>query len=102
MMAMVKLANDLEDWDTIIKNPEKARVPDSPSAVCMLVYSAVQRVDKESVNAWIKYMNRLGKEAQALFATSVMRVTSKASTVGTSRGFIDWATKNNYLFTNMN
>lgn len=102
MMAMVKLANDLEDWDTIIKNPEKARVPDSPSAICMLVYSAVQRVDKESVNAWIKYMNRLGKEAQALFATSVMRVSSKASTVGTSRGFIDWATKNNYLFTNMN
>jgi len=102
MMAMVKLANDLEDWETIIKNPEKARVPDSPSAVCMLVYSAVQRVDKESINPWIKYMNRLGKEAQALFATSVMRVSSKASTVGTSRGFIDWATKNNYLFTNMN
>jgi MoxR-like ATPase len=101
MMAMVRLANDLEDWETIIKNPEKARVPESPSAVCMLVYSAVQRVDKESVNAWIKYMNRLGKEAQALFATSVMRVSSKASTVGTSRGFIDWATKNNYLFTNM-
>jgi MoxR-like ATPase len=98
MMAMVTLANDLPSWEEVIKKPESAKIPDSPSAVCMLVYSAVQRVDKESVNAWIKYANRLSKEAQALFATSVMRVPSKASIVGTSRGFIDWATKNNYLF----
>jgi hypothetical protein len=92
------LANDLPSWEEVIKKPDDAKIPESPSAVCMLVYSAVQRVDKESVNAWIKYANRLSKEAQALFATSVMRVASKASIVGTSRGFIDWATKNNYLF----
>jgi hypothetical protein len=98
MMAMVTLANDIPPWETIIKTPDTAKIPESPSAVCMVVYSAVQRVDKESVNAWIKYANRLNKEAQALFATSVMRVASKASVVGTSRGFIDWATKNNYLF----
>ena len=67
-------------------------------ATSVCVISNSKRVDKESVNAWIKYANRLNKEAQALFATSVMRVASKASVVGTSRGFIDWATKNNYLF----
>jgi hypothetical protein len=98
MMAMVTLANDLPTWEEVIKKPDTAKIPESASAVCMLVYSAVQRVDKESINAWLKYANRLNKEAQALFATSVMRVTSKASIVGTSRGFIDWATRNNYLF----
>jgi hypothetical protein len=97
MMAMVKLAQDLPDWDSIIKDPSKTHVPESPSAVCMLVYSAVQRVEKDNINAWVKYMNRLNKEAQGLFATSVMR-TKKASTVGTSQDFIKWATANNYLF----
>jgi len=97
MMAMVKLANDLPDWESIIKAPDTTRVPDSPSAVCMLVYSAVQRIEKDNVNAWVKYMGRISKEAQGLFATSVMR-TKKASTVGTSKEFIKWATDNNYLF----
>lgn len=97
MMAMVRLAQDLPDWESIISAPDKAKVPDSPSAVCMLVYSAVQRIEKDSVNAWVKYMSRISKEAQGLFATSVMR-TKKASTVGTSKEFIKWATENNYLF----
>jgi MoxR-like ATPase len=97
MMAMVKLANDLPDWESIIKAPDTTKVPESPSAVCMLVYSAVQRIEKDNVNAWVKYMSRISKEAQGLFATSVMR-TKKASTVGTSKEFIKWATDNNYLF----
>ena len=97
MMAMVKLANDIPSWDTIMANPDKAQVPESPAAVCMLVYSAVQRIEKDNINKWVKYMGRLAKEAQGLFATSVMR-TSKASTVGTSTEFIKWATANNYLF----
>ena len=97
MMAMVRLAQDLPDWDSIIKSPDTTKVPDSPSAVCMLVYSAVQRIEKDNVNAWVKYMGRISKEAQGLFATSVMR-TKKASTVGTSKEFIKWATDNNYLF----
>jgi MoxR-like ATPase len=97
MMAMVRLAQDLPDWESIIKSPDTAKVPESPSAVCMLVYSAVQRIEKDSVNGWVKYMSRISKEAQGLFATSVMR-TKKASTVGTSKEFIKWATDNNYLF----
>jgi hypothetical protein len=97
MMAMVRLAQDLPDWDSILKDPKKTHVPDSPSAVCMLVYSAVQRVEKDSMGKWMEYLNRLGKEAQGLFATSVMR-TKKASTAGTNQEFIKWATANNYLF----
>ena len=63
----------------------------------MLVYSAVQRVEKDTINKWIKYMGRISKEAQGLFATSVMR-TGKKSVVGTSTEFVKWATANNYLF----
>ena len=81
----------------IIKEPEKAHIPKSPSAVCMLVYSAIQRVEKDTMGKWMKYLARLSKEQQGLFATSVMR-TSKKTTVGTNGEFIKWATANNYLF----
>jgi hypothetical protein len=97
MLNIVKLSSDLPSWESIMDSPEKAQLPESPAAVCMLVYSAVQRVEKDTINKWIKYMSRISKEAQGLFATSVMR-TSKKSVVGTSTEFVKWATANNYLF----
>ena len=97
MLNIVKLSSDLPSWDSIMADPMKAQIPASPAAVCMLVYSAVQRVEKDTINKWIKYMGRISKEAQGLFATSVMR-TGKKSVVGTSTEFVKWATANNYLF----
>jgi hypothetical protein len=99
MLNIVKLSSDLPSWDSILADPMKAQIPVSPAAVCMLVYSAVQRVEKDTINKWIKYMSRISKEAQGLFATSVMR-TGKKSIVGTSTEFVKWATLNNYLFAN--
>jgi hypothetical protein len=97
MLSIIQLNDELPDWDNIIANPEKCAIPKSPSAVCMLVYSAIQRLEKDEVSKWMKYLDRLSKEAQGLFATSIMRTTKK-TTVGTNQGFIKWATANNYLF----
>jgi hypothetical protein len=97
MLSIIQLTDELPTWEQITKDPSKTKVPSSASAVCMLVYSAIQQVEKDSIGKWITYMERLSKEAQGLFATSVMR-TSKKTTVGTSQGFIKWATANNYLF----
>lgn len=97
MLSIIQLNDELPDWDNIIEAPDKCAIPKSPSAVCMLVYSAIQRLEKDEVSKWMKYCERLSKEAQGLFATSIMR-TSKKTTVGTNQGFIKWATANNYLF----
>ena len=97
MLSIIQLNSELPDWDLIMDSPDKAPVPQSPSAVCMLVYSAIQRLEKEDISKWMKYCERLSKEAQGLFATAIMR-TSKKTTVGTNQGFIKWATANNYLF----
>jgi len=97
MLSIIQLNDELPDWDNILANPDKCPVPKSSSAVCMLIYSAIQRLEKEDVSKWMKYLERLSKEAQGLFATSVMR-TSKKTTVGTNQGFVKWATANNYLF----
>ena len=97
-LSIVELAEQLPDWDSIIKDPSKTPIPKSASAVCMLVYSAVQKVEKDTLPKWLTYMKRLSKESQGLFATSAMR-TQKKMIVGTDKEFIKWATENNYMFT---
>jgi MoxR-like ATPase len=97
MLSIIQLNAELPEWDKIIASPETCPIPKSPSAVCMLVYSSIQRIEKDEVSKFMKYLERLSKEAQGLFATSIMR-TSKKTTVGTNQGFIKWATANNYLF----
>jgi hypothetical protein len=97
MLSIIQLTHELPEWELIMESPDKAPIPKSPSAVCMLVYSAIQRLEKEDISKWMKYCGRLSKEAQGLFATAIMR-TSKKTTVGTNQGFIKWATANNYLF----
>ena len=97
MMSIIQLSDELPEWEAIIDKPETTPIPKSPSAVCMLVYSSIQRVEKDTISKFMKYLERLSKEQQGLFATSVMR-TSKKATVGTNQAFIKWATANNYLF----
>jgi hypothetical protein len=97
MLSIIQLNDELPEWEAILKEPEKTNIPKSPSAVCMLIYSAIQRVEKDNISKWMKYLTRLTKEQQGLFATSIMR-TSKKVTVGTNGEFIKWATANNYLF----
>lgn len=97
MLSIIQLSDELPDWETIIKDPEKVAIPSSPSAVCMLIYSAIQQVEKSTISKFMKFLTRLSKEQQGLFATSVMR-TSKKTTIGTNADFIKFATANNYLF----
>lgn len=97
MLTIVQLNDELPTWEDVIQNPEKTKVPKSPSAVCMLVYSAIQRVEKDTLSPFMKYLGRLTKEQQGLFATTILR-TNKKATVGTNTEFIKWATANNYLF----
>ena len=97
MLSIIQLNDELPTWEAIMETPTKTPIPKSPSAVCMLVYSAIQRIEKEDISKWMQYCERLSKEAQGLFATAVMR-TSKRTIIGTNQGFIKWATANNYLF----
>lgn len=97
MMAIIQMHEKLPTWKEITLSPTKASVPTSPAAVIMLVYTAVQQVEKGTIKAWIQYSSKLSKEAQALFATTVLR-TGKASTVGADAQFISWAQGNSYLF----
>jgi hypothetical protein len=99
LMAFVKLSDQLPSLESIKQDPKNAKVPDSASAVCMVVYRTLASLDKEWVNQWMDYMVRLDKEAQGMFANGVRAPKySKQTMVMTNKKFTDWAMQNNYMF----
>ncbi len=99
LMAFVKLADKLPTLESIKTDPSNAVVPDSASAVCMVVYRALASIEKDWVDAWLTYMNRLSAEAQGLFAMGVKPSTyGKRSMVMQNKQFTQWAIDNNYMF----
>jgi len=99
LLSFVALADQLPSLESIKKDPMGARVPDSASAVCMVVYRTLSNIDSTWVDAWMDYMGRLDKEAQGLFANGVRQPKyAKQSVVMTNKKFTAWAMANNYMF----
>ena len=99
LMAFVKLADQLPSLQSIKDDPMNAKVPSSAAAVCMVVYRALASLERDWLDAWIDYMNRLDKEAQGMFANGVRAPKySKQAMVMTNKKFTAWAMQNSYLF----
>jgi len=99
MMAFVKLADKLPTLESIKTDPSNALVPDSASAVCMVVYRALSTIERDWVDAWLTYMKRLSAEAQGMFAMGVKPASyAKRSLVMQNKQFTKWAIDNNYMF----
>ena len=98
MQAFFTVVDKLPTWDAILNDPTGAKMPDDAVARCILVFSAVTRVDKDSLAKWMKYVDRMDKEWQALFATSVMKSPSKQAFCVMNKDFKDWALANQWMF----
>ena len=99
LMAHVQLADQLPSIESLKKDPMNATVPKSAGAATMVVYRALASIDREWVDAWVTYMERLDTEAQGLFVNNV-RVDkySRRDIVLTNKKFTEWAMKNNHMF----
>jgi len=97
MQAFFTVVDKMPTWDAVIANPASAKMPDDAVAKCIMVFSAISRVEKDTLSKWLTYSKRMDMEWQALFATSVMKSTKQAFCVMNS-DFKDWALKNQWLF----
>jgi hypothetical protein len=97
MQAFFTVADKLPTWDAIITSPSTAKLPDETIAKCICVFSAITRVEKDTLSKWMTYLQRMDKEWQALFAKSVMKSPKQAFCV-TNKEFRDWALANEWLF----
>lgn len=99
IMAHVRIGDQLPSLQSIKDDPSTARVPTSAAAICMVVYRALASIDRDWVDAWMTYMDRLDKEAQGMFANGVRaKVYSKKAIVMTNKLFTQWAKNNGHLF----
>ena len=99
LMSFVKLADQLPSLQSVKDDPKNAKVPDSASAICMVVYRTLAALEKDWLNAWMDYLPRLDTEAQALFANGVRAPKySKQPMVMTNKKFTEWAMKNSHLY----
>jgi hypothetical protein len=98
LMAYVEVADSLPTWESIIKDPKTATVPTSPAALCLLAFSAVQRIDRESISKFFEYLQRTPKELQSVFCLTGMKNDEKKKLFLTSQSFVDWMRTNQYLF----
>jgi hypothetical protein len=98
MQAFFTVVDKLPSWEDIIRSPEKAKMPDDAVAQCILVFSAITKVDKDTLPKWLIYAERLPKELQALFARSVVKSSSKQAMAVSNKEFVNWATQNQWLF----
>lgn len=98
LRSFVQLADKLPAWTSIVADPVKCPVPSNPAAVVMLVFTAVSRIDKDNLDAWMEYLSRIPKEAQALFCHHAMKAATKATMVATNKKFTAYAIKNQYMY----
>ena len=99
LMAFIKLADQLPKLQDIKDTPLTAKIPESASAVCLVVFRSLLNIDKSWVDNWLTYMERLDTEAQAMFVNGVRADKYPHKTIlMTNKKFQQWALKNNYLF----
>jgi energy-coupling factor transporter ATP-binding protein EcfA2 len=99
LMAFVKLADDLPTLQSIKTKPEEAKIPTGAAAQCLIIYRTLTAIDRDWLDAWMVYLDRMPKEAQGMFANGVRaKGYSKQGMVMTNRSFSTWARTNSFLF----
>lgn len=99
LMAFVKLADALPSLQSIKDSPETAKVPDNGAAQCLIVYRTLTSIDRDWIDPWMVYLNRMPKEAQGMFVNGVrVKGYSKQGVVMTNKNFTRWAQQNSVLF----
>jgi len=99
LMAFVSLADDLPSLESIKRDPLNAKVPAGAAAVCMIVYRTLSIIEREWIDAWMTYLDRLPAEAAGMFANGVRaKGYSKQGMMMTHAAFTAWARKNSHLF----
>jgi hypothetical protein len=94
MEAFITFQDQLPSWDSIISEPKHARVPDSGGACVVLVFGAVTKVDRNNIDQFMVYLDRLAPEWQAAFCITIARDPAKQAIAFSNKSFAKWVLAN--------
>jgi hypothetical protein len=99
LMSFVSLANDLPSLESIKRDPHNAKVPTSAAAICMIVFRTLSIIERDWVDNWMTYLERLPSEAGGMFANGVRaKGYGKQGMMMTHAAFTAFARTNAHLF----
>jgi len=97
LQAFIAFADQLPSWDDIINNPKYAQVPDNPGACSVVTYGAISKVTKETMDAFMTYIERFEPEWQAVFCIQLSKNPAKQKIAFGSSAFARWVAQNQDL-----
>jgi hypothetical protein len=98
--AFLMIKDKLPSILSIASNPSGADMPPVGDAVahCVMVQQLVANLKKETVDAFVTYMQRMGSEWQAMFGRCVIASEDKQKTGIQCAAFRQWAMDNQWMF----
>ncbi len=101
MMSYLKFNDQLPTLDSIKQSPQTAKVPTTTAAVCLLVFRTLASIERVWIPQWMEYMDRLPREAQALFGMQATKPNYvHRNLMMCTPAFMDWCRVNSHLVTN--
>lgn len=97
MQAYIEFSDQLPTWDSIIANPANASVPESAGACAIVVFGAIAKVDKKTIDKFMEYIERFDAEWQACFAINIAKNPQKQQVAFSAKKFSDWVERNEDL-----
>lgn len=97
IMTLNRLNEDIPSYERVLADPDKCPLPKSGVSSVMMVAKMAMRVEDDTMGKCMTYVERLPKETQALFARTLTR-SPKRKVAASNRAYIEWASKNMYLF----
>jgi hypothetical protein len=89
--AFVRLERELATFEEIVRNPDKAKLPQKPDGQMLGVYNLAHRVDAKTLKPVIQYIERMPKEFAVTFAKTACKRTPELVIDPAMRS---WSTQN--------
>ena len=95
--AFISLEGRLTKYEDIIKSPKTISVPDNVSALVMMLFEAIDKLDtQDTLNKYMDFVNRIPQEEiQSIFFTMMVRAKPKLARY--NQEINKWATDNHQL-----
>jgi len=98
LMTFVRMVDKYVPHREIIADPENVRLPDRGASEIMVIQRGIDNLDSDNINPWMTFLDRLSKEAQAMFALSCYKSEEKRKLLMHNKKFTAWARVNAHLF----
>ena len=98
LMTFVRMVDKYVPHREIIADPENVRLPDRGASEIMVLQRGIDNLDSDNITPWMTFLDRLSKEAQAMFALSCYKSEEKRELLMHNKEFTAWARVNAHLF----